>query len=60
MRPADLADEHQTCLQAAAEGISVLFSSGDNGDEIANTGTRQTDYAASDPWSPRSAAPPWP
>ena len=37
-------------LQAAAQGISVLFSSGDAGDEIANTGTRQAAYPASDPW----------
>ena len=36
-------------LQAAAQGIGVLFSSGDNGDEIANTGTRQVDFPASDP-----------
>lgn len=42
--------EHQTYLQAAAEGISVLFSSGDAGDEVAATGTRQADYPASDPW----------
>ena len=40
---------HQSLLQAAAQGVSVLFSSGDNGDEIANTGTRQTDSPASDP-----------
>ena len=47
---ADVADSRQTFQQAAAEGISVLFSSGDNGDEVANTGTRQVDYEASDPW----------
>jgi subtilase family serine protease len=47
--PADLRAQHQTALQAAAEGISLLFSSGDDGDEIANTGTRQTDSPASDP-----------
>lgn len=41
---------HQTFLQAAAEGISVLFSSGDSGDEIANLGYRTVDYAASDPF----------
>ena len=46
---ADVADEHQTLLQAAAEGIGVMFSSGDDGDEVANTGTRQADYPASDP-----------
>jgi subtilase family serine protease len=45
---ADVAEEHQTYVQAAAQGISVLFSSGDNGDEIANIGYRSTDYEASD------------
>jgi subtilase family serine protease len=48
---ADVAEEHQTLLQAAAQGISVMFSSGDNGDEVANTGTRQVDYEASDPYA---------
>ncbi len=47
---ADVAGEHQTFIQAAAQGISVLFSSGDSGDEIANTGSRQVDYEASDPF----------
>jgi subtilase family serine protease len=47
---ADVAEEHQTFIQAAAQGISVLFSSGDSGDEIANTGSRQVDYEASDPF----------
>ncbi len=47
--PADLANSHQTALQAAAEGISMLFSSGDSGDEIAASGQRQTDFQASDP-----------
>ncbi len=41
---------HQSNLQAAAQGVSMLFSSGDNGDEIANSGTRQTDSPASDPF----------
>ncbi len=39
----------ETSLQAAAEGISLLFSSGDDGDEIADIGDRETDYQASDP-----------
>ncbi|MGZ4782230.1 MAG: S53 family peptidase [Oryzihumus sp.] len=47
---ADVAEEHQTFLQAAAQGISMLFSSGDSGDEVANTGSRQVDYEASDPF----------
>jgi hypothetical protein len=37
-------------MQAAAQRISVLFSSEDDGDEIANPGSRQLDYAASDPF----------
>jgi subtilase family serine protease len=44
----DISGEHQTYVQAAAQGISVLFSSGDAGDDIEATGTRQTDYPASD------------
>ncbi len=44
-----VAEVHQTALQAAAQGISLLFSSGDEGDDVAATGTRQTDYPASDP-----------
>ena len=47
--PADTAADHQTYLQAAAQGITVLFSSGDYGDDIAVTGVRQPDYPASDP-----------
>jgi len=47
---ADAQETHQSLLQAAAQGISVLFCSGDHGDQIANTGTRQVDYPASDPW----------
>ncbi|MDT4936996.1 MAG: hypothetical protein QOG80_667 [Pseudonocardiales bacterium] len=38
-------------LQGAAEGISYLFSSGDNGDEVANSGVLQTDYPTSDPYA---------
>jgi subtilase family serine protease len=40
----------QAFQQGALQGISFLFSSGDNGDEVANTGTRQADYPASDPY----------
>ena len=46
----DVAEEHQTAVQAALEGISLLFSSGDNGDEVADLGTRTVDYEASDPY----------
>ncbi|PWJ24157.1 pro-kumamolisin-like protein [Branchiibius hedensis] len=47
---ADVADSHQSAIQAAAEGISLLFSSGDNGDEVADLGYRTVDYEASDPF----------
>lgn len=47
---ADVAASHQSALQAAAQGVSMLFSSGDNGDEVVNTGSRQVDYEASDPF----------
>ncbi len=33
----------QVFLQGAMQGISFMFSSGDNGDELANTGIRQAD-----------------
>ncbi|RYZ28245.1 MAG: serine protease, partial [Propionibacteriaceae bacterium] len=36
--------------QAALQGISVLFSSGDNGDEVQNTGLKQADYPATEPF----------
>ncbi|HET9499016.1 MAG TPA: S53 family peptidase [Marmoricola sp.] len=38
-------------LQGGTEGISFLFSSGDDGDEAAATGTQQVDYPASDPYA---------
>jgi subtilase family serine protease len=37
-------------LQGATEGISYLFSSGDSGDEVANSGVLQTDMPTSDPY----------
>jgi subtilase family serine protease len=37
-------------LQGAVEGISFMFSSGDNGDELAATAIRQADYPTSDPY----------
>lgn len=40
----------QVFQQGALQGISFLFSSGDNGDEVANTGVKQADYPASDPY----------
>ena len=40
----------QIFLQGALQGQTFLFSSGDNGDEIASTGTKQVDYPTSDPY----------
>jgi subtilase family serine protease len=38
-------------LQGATEGISFMFSSGDDGDELAATGLKQVDYPGSDPYA---------
>ena len=40
----------QVFLQGATQGISFMFSSADDGDELANSGVVQTDYPASDPY----------
>ena len=45
-----IAAYEQAFLQGASEGISYMFSSGDNGDELANTGVRQDDYPTADPY----------
>jgi subtilase family serine protease len=45
-----IAAYEQVFLQGALQGQSFLFSSGDNGDELANSGVVQTDYPASDPY----------
>jgi subtilase family serine protease len=37
-------------LQGAIEGVSFMFSSGDNGDEVQHTGIKQVDYPTSDPY----------
>ncbi|HET7530125.1 MAG TPA: protease pro-enzyme activation domain-containing protein, partial [Mycobacteriales bacterium] len=37
-------------LQGATEGMSFMFSSGDDGDELAASGTKQADYPTSDPY----------
>jgi len=48
--PADeIALEHAIFVQAAAEGIGMYFSSGDDGDNVINGMTPQPDYSASDP-----------
>src|SRR5206468_10187396 len=51
MRATTIAAYEQAFLQGAAEGISYTFSSGDDGDELANSGTLQTDYPTSDPYA---------
>jgi subtilase family serine protease len=40
---------NDTFRQASVEGIGVYFSSGDDGDEIADIGYRAADFPASDP-----------
>ena len=46
----DIAAEEQVVLQGEMEGITFLFSSGDNGDWQAIEGFKDTDYPASDPF----------
>jgi subtilase family serine protease len=46
----EVAADEEIFLQGALQGIGFLFSSGDSGDELANTGIRQPDYPASDPY----------
>jgi len=38
-------------LEAATTGMTVMFSSGDDGDEVAATGTKQVGLPASDPYA---------
>ena len=40
---------HQYLLEADLTGISVLFSSGDSGDDVGAVGSRQVNFPASDP-----------
>ncbi|MDA0166151.1 S53 family peptidase [Solirubrobacter ginsenosidimutans] len=46
----DVVADEQAFQQGALQGITFFFSSGDNGDELANTGLLQADYPASDPY----------
>ncbi|MDQ2755172.1 MAG: S53 family peptidase, partial [Actinomycetota bacterium] len=48
---ASVAAYEQIFLQGATQGITFLFSSGDNGDELAKTAIKQVDYPASDPYA---------
>jgi subtilase family serine protease len=41
---------NDTFIQAALQGMTILFSSGDSGDEIATRGYRTVDWPASSPW----------
>jgi subtilase family serine protease len=45
-----IAAYEQAFLQGASEGISYMFSSGDDGDTVATTGTAQAGYPDSDPY----------
>jgi subtilase family serine protease len=50
--PGYIKPQEDTYIQAAAEGISLFFSSGDNGDETGGdpTATPTPDWPASSPW----------
>ena len=48
--PGKASRDERIFMQAAAEGIGLDFSSGDNGDELAATGVKSVDYPASSPW----------
>jgi subtilase family serine protease len=45
-----IAEFQRIAIQAAAEGIGVYFSSGDDGDEAANLGHPAADFSATSPW----------
>ena len=47
---ATVAADEQGFLQGAMQGQSFLFSSGDDGDNLAATGLKQVGYPASDPY----------
>lgn len=49
--PDNVAAYEQVFLQGAMQGIGFMFSSGDDGDELAATGQKQVDYPASDPYA---------
>jgi len=42
---------HEYLLEAATTGITVMFSSGDDGDEVTTTGTKQVGLPSSDPYA---------
>ena len=51
LTPADRAETDDILMMAAGTGVSVLFSSGDTGDEFVNYGLSIPDYPASSPWA---------
>ncbi|HEY1509661.1 MAG TPA: S53 family peptidase [Solirubrobacteraceae bacterium] len=48
--PAERSGTDELLEMAASTGVSVLFSSGDDGDEFTTVGTVSPDYPASSPW----------
>jgi len=42
---------HEYLMEAASTGITVMFSSGDDGDEVASSGTKQVGLPSSDPYA---------
>ena len=42
---------HEYLLEAATTGMTVMFSSGDDGDDVAATGTKQVALPPSDPYA---------
>jgi subtilase family serine protease len=48
--PAEVQAFNQIAIQGVLEGMTLDFSSGDNGDEVANVGQPEADVSASDPW----------
>ncbi len=49
--PADfIQTENQYFMQAAAEGMSILFSTGDDGDLVASNGIASGSWEATSPW----------
>jgi subtilase family serine protease len=49
--PADEVDAFESIvIEAAAQGIGVYFSSGDDGDEVSTLGHPAADFPASSPW----------
>ncbi len=50
MAPGQGSRDNRIFMIAAAEGIGLNFSSGDDGDESVNTGVKSVDFPASSPW----------